>query len=206
VINHILLITIKPISIGSYIWVAICFLIIGYLLCLLRKSKLFLHEIEIQVFGFKLNIKPNVQDIQVAYKLWVELSTRKLGLPIDKDLDLILDLHRSFYTFFQIARKILSEIPATKASNKNTQQIIRIILIILNDKIRKYLTKWHADYRQWYKRESKQLYKQNLSPAEFQRKYPKYDELMRDLLKLNEEVIDLKKALAKIIGLEEVEK
>lgn len=45
-------------------------------------------EIEEAEFGLgdqKITLRPNDLDRQIAYKIWVELSTRKIGLPINLD-------------------------------------------------------------------------------------------------------------------------
>ena len=42
-----------------------------------------INEAEIGIGIGKIKIKPNYEDTQIAYKLWVEMSTRKIGLPID---------------------------------------------------------------------------------------------------------------------------
>lgn len=49
-------------------------------------------EIDSAELGFgdqKLSFKPNDLDRQIAYSIWVELSTRKIGLPIDPDHDVM---------------------------------------------------------------------------------------------------------------------
>src|SRR5689334_17490848 len=57
-------------------------------------------QAEIGVGQHKLRFKPNVTDRQVAYAVWVELSTRKIGLPIDVEHDVIVEIYDSWYTFF----------------------------------------------------------------------------------------------------------
>jgi hypothetical protein len=55
-----------------------------------------INEAELGIGNQKLKIKPSYDDIQIAYKLWVELSTRKIGLPIDLEhdgLDVVSSLH-----------------------------------------------------------------------------------------------------------------
>src|SRR4051812_3351769 len=46
-------------------------------------------QAEIGVGNNKFRFRPNLSDKQVAYAIWVELSTRKIGLPIDFDDDVI---------------------------------------------------------------------------------------------------------------------
>ena len=156
-------------------------------------------ETEIGWGGFKFKIRPTFEDLQVAYKLWVEISTRKLGNKIDREYDLIKKVHESYYEFFKIARSILKEIPVEKITNKETQKIINLILEILNQEIRPYLTKWHAELEKWY-RDNSENYK-NLTPVEFERKFPKYNALMEELSKLNQKIIELNNSLKILIGI-----
>ena len=41
----------------------------------------------------KIILRPNDTDRQIAYKIWVELSTRKIGLPIDLENDVISEIN-----------------------------------------------------------------------------------------------------------------
>lgn len=53
-------------------------------------------EVDSAEFGFgdqKITIKPNQDDRKVAYRIWVELSTRKIGLPIDFEHDVISEVY-----------------------------------------------------------------------------------------------------------------
>ena len=79
---------------SSYIWglVVVCAVIYAIYKFLLKKG---FSKTEIDQ---KLKIKPNYQTKQVAYKLWVEVNTRKLGLPIDENNDVILEIYNSWYT------------------------------------------------------------------------------------------------------------
>ena len=49
-----------------------------------------LDETELGVGSAKITLRPNYTDRQVAYQVWVELSTRKIGLEIDLDYDVNL--------------------------------------------------------------------------------------------------------------------
>lgn len=52
-------------------------------------------QTEIGVGQNKLRFKPNLTDRQVAYAIWVELSTRKIGLPIDFEHDVVSEIYNS---------------------------------------------------------------------------------------------------------------
>lgn len=67
---------------------------------------------EIGIQGQKITIKPNYINIEIAYKIWVELSTRKVGLPIDFENDVIVEVYKSWYQFFGITRELIKALPA----------------------------------------------------------------------------------------------
>lgn len=83
-------------------------------------------EAEIGIGNQKLTIRPNNTDRQIAYQIWVELSTRKIGLPIDFDNDVIAEVYDSWYNFFSVTRGLIKEVPVTKFRRKDTEQIIRL--------------------------------------------------------------------------------
>ena len=73
-----------------------------------------INEAAIGIGSNRVTIKPNYQDMQIAYELWVELSTRKIGLPIDLDNDVIEEIYDSWYEFFKLTRELVKCIPISK--------------------------------------------------------------------------------------------
>lgn len=152
-------------------------------------------EAEIKLGGVgKVTLRPNLQDIQIAHKVWTELVTRKAAIRIDEENDVIVEIYNSWYAMFLQVRKLISEIPASLLrSQKSTQEIVRITTTTLNEGLRPHLTKWHARFRNWYDQHSDDL--KEKTPQELQREYPDYAELMADLRKVNEELIGYAEAL-----------
>jgi hypothetical protein len=101
----------------------------------------------------KIRLKPNMTDRQVAYAIWVELSTRKIGLPIDFEHDVIAEIYDSWYAFFAITRDLVKSIPVNKVRHDSTQKIIRLSIEVLNEGLRPHLTMWQARFRRWYENE-----------------------------------------------------
>lgn len=166
-----------------------------------RYSEFEIDEAEIGIGNHKIKIKPSDQDLQIAYQLWVELSTRKIGLRIDKEHDVITELYNSWYDFFHISRELIKSIPVRKVrGNDSTKELIDLSFKILNEAIRPHLTKWQARFRKWYEAEKENKENTTLTPQELQKRYPEYDALEKDLLHVNEILISYKDVLAKLIN------
>jgi hypothetical protein len=165
-----------------------------------RKVKAY--EIDEAVIGIgnqKVKIKPNYQDMQIAYKLWVELSTRKIGLEIDLDNDEIKEIYDSWYEFFKLTRELIKDIPVSKIrKDESTKELVRIAIEVLNEGLRPHLTKWQARFRKWYNTEIEREKNKNLSPQEIQKKYPEYENLTKEMIEVNHQLIEYRKILRQL--------
>lgn len=151
-------------------------------------------EITLGIGQSCVTLKYNRKDREIAYKLWVELSTRSIGVEFDEANDVITEIYDSWYKCFGITRELLKEIPENRISY--SLPLIELIVDILNKGIRPHLTRFQADFRRWYSIEStKQPY---ISPQKLQRKYQDYEELIKDLKSTNEHMIEYKNLLRKI--------
>lgn len=168
-----------------------------------KNSEVTIDEVKLGIGSTHITITPNNKDKEIAYKLWVELSTRKIGIPINEEDDVIYEIYKSWYEFFGIARKLLKEYPLTKINDESSKKIIFITEKILNKELRNHLTKWQAKFRHWYEIELKKEKNYNLSPQEIQMKYPDYNELLNNLKETNEHLINYKKVLYEIVFDEE---
>lgn len=158
-----------------------------------------INEAIIGIGNHKLTIRPNYSDMQIAYKLWVELSTRKIGLPIDFKHDLIMEIYNSWYDFFKITRDLIKEIPISKIRNQDsTKEIVRISIDVLNEGLRPHLTKWQAKFRRWYNSELSKEESNNLNPHEIQNKYPDISEIVKEMKEVNQKLIEYRKLLKKL--------
>ena len=195
-------VTVHPILIILAIITLVAWLLIKWKYFGHKYPELEINEAEIGIGSNKIKIKPNDQDLQIAYQLWVELSTRKIGLKIDKDHDVVTELYNSWYDFFKIARELMKSIPVRKVrSNSSTKEIIDLSFKILNDALRPHLTMWQAQYRKWYELESKQEKNISLTPQEVQKTFPEYRELESDILRVNKILIAYKELLEKLINI-----
>lgn len=142
-------------------------------------------EVKLGIGENTITFTPEYSDREIAYKLWVELSTRKLGLPINLDEDVIVELYNSWYDFFGVARELIKEFPITKLNNDNEKDLVEITIELLNDVLRNHLTKWQAKFRKWYNEELESSYNIDLTPQKIQEKYEEYEELTEDMIKIN---------------------
>lgn len=158
-------------------------------------------EIDTAEIGFgsgKLSFKPNLRDQEIAYKIWVELSTRKIGLPIDLKNDVISEVYDSWHNFFSITRELIKDIPVNRVKNESTRRIVTLSLRVLNDGLRPHLTSWQARFRYWYE---KQLLNagDDIDPQSIQEKYPKFQELKTELLAVNGRLIKYREKMRELV-------
>lgn len=184
-------------------WLVLILLVAGlfYFKLIKRiKGKEFeINEAEIGIGNQKIKIKPNYEDMQIAYKLWIEVSTRKIGLDIDYENDVLLEVYNSWYEFFKITRELIKNIPISRVrNNESTQKIVIIAIEVLNKGLRPHLTSWQAKYRRWYQVEVAKEENKLIPPQEIQRKYPHYEKLVEDMKKVNQELINYRNNLRKI--------
>jgi len=165
------------------------------------KSSEFLENVEYTVGPrqCQVKLKPNNEDIQVAFKLYVELSTRKIGLPIDKDHDLIIEVYNSWYEFFKLTRELIKELPISKVrACDHTNNIIDASIDVLNLCLRPHLTKWQAKFRHWYEKEINSPDNIKLTPQQIQSLYPEFKELIEELKTVNADLIEYRKQLREL--------
>lgn len=152
---------------------------------LLHKNSMYIDEVELGIgTNSKVKIKFSREDREIAYKLWVEMSTRKIILPFDEENDVIVEVYDSWYSFFGIARGLLKDIPVEKLNS--SKQLISVTDRVLNKCLRPHLTKWQARFRKWYNLQLDS--NSDLTPQEIQYTYPNYNELVKELKAINKNI------------------
>ena len=152
---------------------------------LLHKNSMYIDEVELGIgTNSKVKIKFSREDREIAYKLWVEMSTRKIILPFDEENDVIVEVYDSWYSFFGIARGLLKDIPVEKLNS--SKQLISVTDRVLNKCLRPHLTKWQARFRKWYNLQLDS--NSDLTPQEIQYTYPHYNELVNELKAINKNI------------------
>jgi len=159
-------------------------------------------EIDSAQFGLhgqKVTIRPNQTDRQIAYQIWVELRTRKIGLEINLEDDVITEVYDSWYSFFTVTRELIKDVPVSKFRRADTERIIKLSIEVLNEGLRPHLTKWQERYRRWYDQQLKRDENADVFPQDIKKSFPKYDELSEELLEVNNRLIKYREKMCEII-------
>lgn len=158
-----------------------------------------INEAEIGIGKSKIKVRPNYEDMQIAYKLYVELTTRKIGLKIDFDDDFLIEVYNSWYEFFKVTREHIKDIPAHKIRrSKTTRAIVHVAIEVLNEGLRPHLTKWQSRFRSWYERESANEDFAKLNPQDIQKSFPDYEKLISEMESVNNRLIEYRNVMKRL--------
>ena len=186
-------------SLTLSLWIVLLVLVAIGLYWLVRYARPFRHlvwsEVEFSACGVRSKFYPDYTEKQIAYEIWVELSTRKIGLPIDLENDVIIEIYDSWYRFFSISRELIRKIPVQKLNSKGTKFIVDVSLKILNQQLRMHLTKWQARYRKWH--ETQDL-TDSRDLQDVQKDFPQYEHLTANMLMVNESLIECRKEMYRL--------
>jgi hypothetical protein len=155
-------------------------------------------KIELSIAGQKHSyvIQRSTLSVEIAYRIYIELITRKAAIPFDEDHDIIAELYNSWYTLFGAIREEIKRLDGDSLLiDKRTKSLIKVSADILNLGLRPHLTKFQGRFRNWLVE-----HKSNLqSPQEIQRQYPGYVELVSDLKRVNNTLIEYAASLHEIV-------
>lgn len=156
-------------------------------------------QAELGLGNQKIKLSPNVTDQQIAYKIWVELSTRKIGIPIDVTNDVISELYDSWFNFFSVTRELIKDVPVQKFRRNDTEKIVNLSIEVLNQGVRPHLTLWQARFRRWYENQLRLEENADVYPQDIQKNFPQFSELVHDLLKVNKQLINYRQKMYEIV-------
>lgn len=160
-------------------------------------------QTEIGIGSHKIKLKPTYTDKQIAYAIWVELSTRKIGLPIDFEHDVISEIYDSWYNYFSVTRELIKGVPVNKFRDDSTQQIIKMSIAVLNEGLRPHLTQWQARFRAWNNKKMKAYEKDEsdavIDPQSLQKQFPEYEKLKEDMERVNAQLITYRKRMRELV-------
>lgn len=154
-----------------------------------------IEEATIGIGNSSVTIKYDGRIKEIAYKIWIELTTRKIGIRFDEKNDVISEVYDSWYDAFRVIRLLLEDVPADRINN--AKGLIELTTKVLNDGLRPHLTIWQAKYRSWYECALNDY--KGMTPQEIQRKFPEYDLLVSNLKKTNEIMIKYAIELKRLI-------
>lgn len=129
------------------------------------------------------------QDRLLAWKMYVQLKTRKAALPFDEEHDVIAEVYDSFYEIFGFTRSLLAEMSIREIEGKDG--VADLILRILNDGIRPHVTRWQASYRRWWEHQLRLEDNAGKCPQAIQKLFPDYGALVDDIKGTNTELAKL---------------
>jgi len=145
-------------------------------------------------------VERNYENLYIANRIYIELSTRKAAIVIDENNDVIEEIYNSWYELFGIIREELKALPGKYLQDHDpTIALIGISTKILNDVLRPHLTAHQARFRKWLEKAKKDPINENLSPQEMQEKYPDFANLVDSMKKVNQTLIDYSKDLHRLI-------
>ena len=157
-----------------------------------------IQEATIGIGNSSVTIKYDGRIKEIAYKIWIELTTRKIGIKFDEEYDVISEVYNSWYEAFKVIRLLLEDIPADRIGN--AKGLIELTTKVLNNGLRPHLTMWQAKYRAWYNKALED--NTNTSPQDIQKEFPEYQSLVADLKKTNDIMIKYADELKRLIGIE----
>lgn len=169
------------------LWVGLLIPTVGFLalfLWLRRRP----HSVSVGLpFGIgSMSYNTTPSDRVVAWKLYVQLTTRKAALPFDEDHDLIHEVYDSLHNLFAITRELLVGLPVHEFGRE--EGLASLMLRVLNDGVRPHLTRWQGSFRSWWEHADASNRNRDKPPQELQRDYPQYAELVADLKQTNTEL------------------
>jgi hypothetical protein len=139
----------------------------------------------------EVKIAPNYEARQIAYQVWVELSTRKIGLPFEPDNDSIIEVYDSWRNAFNEIRSLLKTIPIHRLDrSKETRKLVELMIEVLNRGLRPHLTRWQARFRTWYQQAAASSESKGIPPQLVQTHFPEYEDLKRDLQRVQSEMVE----------------
>lgn len=147
------------------------------------------HEMEVEISDspkIKFKVERNYENLYIANRIYIELTTRKAAIPIDENNDSIEEIYDSWYKLFGIIRDEIKTVPGKYLKDHDpTKALIGLTRKILNEGLRPHLTVHQARFRSWIENEKEKDENKKLSPQELQKKYPDFENLVTSMKAVN---------------------
>lgn len=146
-------------------------------------------SMEVEISGtpkMTFKVERNFENLYIANRIYIELTTRKAAIPIDENNDNIEEIYDSWYKLFGIIRDEIKTVPGKYLKEHDpTKALIGLTRKILNDGLRPHLTEHQAKFRSWLEKAKKDTNNVNLSPQELQKLYPDFANLVTSMKAVN---------------------
>lgn len=164
-------------------------------------QKFNIYDMEVEISGSpkaSFKVQRNDENLFIANRIYIELTTRKAAIPIDEENDVIEEVYNSWYKLFGIIRDEIKTVPGCYLkSHDPTIALIGLSTKILNEGLRPHLTEHQAKFRKWYDQEKAK--NENISPQELQRRYPDYVNLIASMKQVNQTLLQYSNELNKLL-------
>ncbi|MCC7331926.1 MAG: hypothetical protein IT232_04880 [Flavobacteriales bacterium] len=179
-------------------------LIIVYFLLKKRCSKLAKWQsLEVEISGtpkITYKVERNYENLYIANRIHIELTTRKAAIPIDENHDSIEEVYNSWYKLFNIIRDEIKTVPGKYLKDHDpTEALVGLTRKILNDGLRPHLTEHQAKFRKWLDNAKTEHKYKDLSPQEIQKQYPDFENLVKSMKEVNTVLANYANELDKLI-------
>lgn len=183
--------------------VLIIFSLLFFLWGMYLKTRYNIYDMEVEISGAPkatFKVQRNTENLYIANRIYIELTTRKAAIPIDENNDVIEEIYNSWYKLFGIIRDEIKTVPGHYLkSHDPTIALMGLTNKILNEGLRPHLTEYQARFRRWYKSEKDKPENVNLSPQDIQKKYSDYSNLIASMKQVNKVLTDYANELHKLI-------
>lgn len=174
-------------------WVFISIIVLIFILVFVVRhfySRMFRWQsMEVEISGtpkMTFKVERNYENLYIANRIYIELTTRKAAIPIDENNDNIEEIYDSWYNLFGIIRDEIKTVPGKYLKDHDpTKALIGLTRKILNDGLRPHLTEHQARFRSWLGKAKKEPNNENLSPQDLQKLYPDFDNLVISMKSVN---------------------
>lgn len=188
-------------------WPIIGIIVLAIAIILISKRKLSTffnkYDMEVEISGspkMKFKVERNFENLFIANRIYIELTTRKAAIPIDENFDSIEEVYNSWYKLFGIIRDEIKTLPGKYLKDHDpTTALMGLTRKILNEALRPHLTEHQAKFRKWIEDAKHDPQNQSLSPQEIQKKYPDFNNLVKSMKDVNKTLIKYANELDKLI-------
>lgn len=161
------------------------------------------HEMQVEISGtpkLVYKVERNSDNLYIANRIYIELTTRKAAIPIDENNDVIEEVYDSWYKLFGIIRDEIKTLPGKYLREHDpTSALLGLTRKILNEALRPHLTEHQAKFRHWLEIAKRDPDSKTTSPQELQKTYPDFANLVASMKEVNKILIAYANELDKLI-------